>query len=499
MRRDRPERQGVLVVDDEPQVALAIAELLEDRFRVVTETSPHAALEILKSDRNISVVLSDQRMPGMTGEELFARARSCSLAARVLITAYADIGAVIEAVNQGKIFGYVTKPWQPDDIILMVKRAADYCGLNKQIRHERALLRQLMESSVDAIYIKDRAHRYVKLNAQQARILGVDDAAKVEGRTSAGLLPPERARARHRDEVELFRSGKPIRDRRERVLTREGSERWYSSNMAPIRNVHGEMVGLVGITRDITETKKLDDLKDQFIATVRHELRTPLTAIRGALGLLRSGAAGALGEKAEQMIAIGCNNCDKLVSLINDLLDAEMFGKDDPKFDFATLDFPETVTAALEANKGLGRARDVTVRLEGDLPRVQIRADRARLLQVFSKLVSNAVEVAPPGSQVTVLARETTGDTVRVSVVDRGPGVPGDFHGEIFKKFSKADHSDTREKGGAGLGLYIAKSIIDAHGGRIGFESTDGKGSEFYFDLPISGRPRSPATRLAAR
>jgi response regulator RpfG family c-di-GMP phosphodiesterase len=125
MPQHKIEQPSILIVDDEPQVTTALADVLEDRYKVITKTSPEAALNILESDKRISVIISDQRMPGMTGDELFARARKLSTATRVLITAYADISAVIDAVNQGKIFAYVKKPWQRDDIILTVHRAAD--------------------------------------------------------------------------------------------------------------------------------------------------------------------------------------------------------------------------------------------------------------------------------------------------------------------------------------------------------------------------------------
>ena len=189
-------KRSVLIVDDEPQVAAALADALEDDFSIRTASAPDEALAILKDDKSIAVVISDQRMPGMTGDELLARAKRVSMATRILITAYADISAVVRAVNDGHIFGYIAKPWQSHDLMLTVSRAAEHCELNKSMVEERELLRQLMDSSPDAIAIKDSAHRYVRLNALEADMLGAESSDLVAGGTAADFIDPARAAMR---------------------------------------------------------------------------------------------------------------------------------------------------------------------------------------------------------------------------------------------------------------------------------------------------------------
>jgi PAS domain S-box-containing protein len=485
MQLSNSEKPSILIVDDEPQVASALADVLEEQFSVVTETSPRNAIEILESNKRISVIISDQRMPGMTGDEFFARAIRISPATRILITAYADISAVIDAVNQGKIFAYVTKPWQPDDIVLTVNRAAEYSELNRMILHEQQLLHQLMESSLDAIAIKDRNHTYIKLNRQEAKILGAKDTALVEGRTAADFLPPERLQLRQRDEAELYRTGLPVRERVERVVLNGTQVRWYSSNMAPIKDLQGDIVGTVGITRDITESKRLDDMKDQFIATVRHELRSPLTAIHGALALLRGGMVEQNRDKVERLIEIGHENCGRLIVLINDLLDTVNIEKGDVKFDYAPLDIANLVASAADAGMEAAEKKGITILVDTNLPHIEIDADRARMLQVLDKLMSNAIDLTPAGGEIRLQARRVENGKVRVSVLDQGPGVPDEVSQLLFKRFSQGDSSNARQKGGVGLGLYIAKSIVDAHKGKIGFVNQQGRGAEFYFELPI--------------
>jgi PAS domain S-box-containing protein len=494
MQPDRGETPRVLIVDDEPSVANALADVLEDRYRVLIRTSPQLALATLEQDKRISVIISDQRMPGMTGDQLLAEAQKLSIATRILITAYADIRAVIDAVNQGKIFAYVTKPWQADDIALTVKRAVEYYELNRKLFDSQALLHQLMESSVDAISIKNRDHQYLKLNKYEARILGAADAAEVEGRSAAEFLTRERLEAALRDEVELFNTGVALRDRVERVTSVDGRQRWYSSNLAPISDVQGDVVGLVRITRDVTEAKRIDEMKDQFIATVRHELRTPLTAIHAALGLLRGGVLRQANGQAARLVEIGHDNCTKLLALIGDLLDTVNLEKREMRFKRTPVDVAELVEAAVVAHQEQAQRKGVELRADADAPPITVHGDRARLLQVLAKLLANAIGAAPAESKVTVRAREMDG-IVRISVIDEGPGVSGEIAPRLFKRFSQGDSSDAREKGGVGLGLFIAKSIVEAHAGSIGFANNADRGAEFYVELPLW---RDPATAKLA-
>ena len=492
-------KRGVLIVDDEPQVAAALADALEDDFSVSTASAPDEALAILKADKSIAVVISDQRMPGMSGDELLARAKRVSMATRILITAYADIAAVVRAINEGHIFGYIAKPWQPHDLMLAVSRAAEHCDLNRSMVEERELLRQLMESSPDAIAIKDCEHRYVRLNALEAEMLGARDTNEVEGKTAAEFLDPARAAARHRDEGSILGEGRPIRDRLEHVPANGVAGRWYSSNLAPIRDGLGEIAGLVTIARDVTEARRLDAMKDEFIATVRHELRTPLTAIRGALGLLRGGAVSDLGHRARKLVDIGFAHSGQLLSMINDLLDSEALEKGEMRFARRPVTLASVISDAVKESREAAGAHEVTIAKVTPVGDIEVEADPARLCQVLVNLILNAIEATRPGGSVSVVAGSYKSGMARVSVRDRGPGVPDIFQPRIFKRFSQADSSDAREKGGIGLGLYIARSVVEAHGGSIGFQNHPG-GAEFYIDLPVlEGRSQRKKVRARRR
>lgn len=226
--------------------------------------------------------------------------------------------------------------------------------------------------------------------------------------------------------------------------------------------------------------------KGQFIASVSHELRTPLTSIIGSLGLIDAGISSEeMPEQAMKLINMAYENGKRLSVLINDILDFEKLEAGRMEFKYRWLDLAHFLEQAIELNTPYADGYDVTLELEEPLPEVEVRADEQRLMQVMANLLSNAVKYSPAGGIVTVSVR--TGDgNVRIAVSDRGPGVPEEFRSRIFQKFSQAGDSSTRKTKGTGLGLVISKSIVEKMGGKIDYESTEGEGATFYFDLPLA-------------
>lgn len=239
----------------------------------------------------------------------------------------------------------------------------------------------------------------------------------------------------------------------------------------------------VAIVRDVTERKKVDRLKNEFVSTVSHELRTPLTSIRGSLGLILGGVAGDLAPQAKSLLDIAHKNSERLVRLINDILDIEKIESGKMQFDFKPQELMPIVLHAIETNRAYGEQHDVKFEVIASLQQAKVNVDNDRLVQVISNLLSNAAKFSPNGGRVEIAVTHEPG-FIRVGVSDHGPGIPDDFHDKIFQKFSQADSSDTRAKGGTGLGLSITKAIVEKMGGEIGFESREGAGTTFYFKLP---------------
>jgi len=244
---------------------------------------------------------------------------------------------------------------------------------------------------------------------------------------------------------------------------------------------------------DISERKRVERLKDEFVATVSHELRTPLTSISGSLGLLAGGAAGTLPDSISRLIAIADTNCQRLVRLVNDILDTEKIESGNLAFNLKRVEVLALVEQVIEANDAFAREHRVRVRLRAPSGPIDVNADPDRLAQVVTNLLSNAIKFSPPEQEVTVAVEEIE-DRVRISIRDRGRGIPESFKAHVFEKFARADVSDTRAKSGTGLGLNIVKQIVMRLGGDVGFENAPSGGAVFRVDLP---RQRSITECLA--
>ena len=245
-----------------------------------------------------------------------------------------------------------------------------------------------------------------------------------------------------------------------------------------------ETRGLLRALRYAAERKRLERLKDEFVSTVSHELRTPLTSISGSLGLLMGKAAGNLPEATRRLLEIAHNNSQRLVRLINDILDIEKLESGRVVFDLRRIEVRSLVEKTMDSMRGLAEGHAVRVRLAESSAMADVRADMDRLAQVVTNLLSNAIKFSPPDNEV-VVAIERDADLVRISVRDHGSGVPSDFRSRIFERFAQAEATNARRKGGTGLGLSIVKQIVERLGGEVGFVDAQGGGTIFHFELPV--------------
>ncbi|MCW8853285.1 MAG: PAS domain S-box protein [Gammaproteobacteria bacterium] len=239
----------------------------------------------------------------------------------------------------------------------------------------------------------------------------------------------------------------------------------------------------IGIVRDITERKRIDQIKNEFISTVSHELRTPLTSIRGSLGLITGGAVGKISPQASEMLSIASNNTERLLMLINDILDIQKIESGVISFKFKNIELAPFLKQAIKDNAAYATQFHVNFIITKFVDNAFIFADPDRLMQVMSNLLSNAAKFSPANNNVEI-SSAIHGDTIRISVTDHGSGIAEEFQPKLFEKFTQSDSSDSRQKEGTGLGLSITKTIVEAHGGRIGYITKQGIGSTFYIDLP---------------
>lgn len=271
-------QERVLVVDDEEQVLVALEDVLSTDYQVLTANSPALALRLMEVEKDVALVISDQRMPGMTGDELLTRIADKSDATRMMVTGYADLNAVVRAVNNGSIFAYVTKPWDPTDLQQMVKKGVDRFDLQRKLARRNQLLEDLMNNIPDAIYFKDNQLRFERANRTLAEVLGLADPSLAIGKTLAELgVPADIAQAVEFDEEKVLVEGAAAL----RILREfDGPEGpiFFSTTLAPVRAASGSRPGLVGISRDVTAREQTQ----RALRRLTH-VRTMLGAVNAAI------------------------------------------------------------------------------------------------------------------------------------------------------------------------------------------------------------------------
>ncbi|MEK6373296.1 MAG: PAS domain S-box protein [Acidobacteriota bacterium] len=357
-------------------------------------------------------------------------------------------------------------------------------------RAERAYNTQLLNAAADGIFAVDAEGRTAFVNQSAARMLGWT-VAELLGKEMHSLAHHHHADGRDYPPEDCpiqktRRTGDTSNSDREVFWKKDGSNVTVEYTSTPVRSAGGEITGAVVTFRDISERRFVEQMKDEFVSVVSHELRTPLTSIRGALGLLAAGRLGEIPEKGKRMLDIAVSNTDRLVRLINDILDIERM-ESGKALTLQPCDAGILMAQAIEMIRPVAEKAGVTLRWEAcDAP---LLADPDRLLQTFTNLLGNAVKFSPAGEVVSL----TCSDSILFEVADRGRGIPADKLELIFERFQQVDASDSRERGGSGLGLPICRSIVRQHGGEIWAESGPGAGSRFRFTIPRAELAAVPA------
>jgi PAS domain S-box-containing protein len=350
-------------------------------------------------------------------------------------------------------------------------------GSQQRGRAHKVERRRLFATSPDLILLVNCRGQFVEVSRSSVAILGYQPE-EMTGRNGTEFLhPPDREKTRK--EMRSARAGHLMHNFECRHLHKDG--RVVTLEWTGIWSEPEQRHFLIG--RDVTISRRNEGMKDEFVATVSHELRTPLTSIAASLALLAGGAAGALPDSVMRLIAIAHTNAQRLVRLINDILDIEKIESGTTIFKLGRVAARRLVEQAIEANRGFAAGFGVSVRLNAASEEAMVRADPDRLTQVVTNLLSNAVKFSPRGREVEVRIGQHL-DNVRIAICDRGCGIPQEFGSRIFEKFAQADASDARQKGGTGLGLSIVKQIMIRLNGDVGFEPNPGGGTIFYVDLP---------------
>lgn len=513
------EKQRILLVDDEPQVLLALEDLLGDDFAVLKTASPEEALEMVANDREIAVVLSDQRMPQMTGDELLARINGSSDAKRILVTAFADLSAVIRAVNNGKLFAYVTKPWNPNDLIQMVQKAADHFRLTQELARERHLLTSILNSLDEGIVAADREGNTLLFNPQAAKILGTNQE-RFDPQTWArdfGIFTADRKRHLPAAVDPLLLAVAGERAAEVETWVKNGTARGATVAITgtPLAGDHDEVMGGVAVLRDVTRQRDLETQLSQsqkmeaigrLAGGVAHDFNNLLVVIQSYAELLREEFSEHDAKRGdlEEILAAA----RRAAALTKQLL---AFSRSEP-VQPTELRLSEVVTGI---EKMLRRIIGEDIELHTELaPSLGvIRADAGQLDQVILNLSINARDAMRGGGRLTISTRNVTidgeyesahvdippGEYVMLAVTDSGTGMDPETQRRIFEPFFT-----TKEVGqGTGLGLATVYGIVQQSGGHIRVHSEVGFGTSFEIYFPrldeTSATPEQISDEAATR
>lgn len=386
------------------------------------------------------------------------------------------------------------------------QKQSEVVMLSQTLQDEREKLQSVLQTIGEGVIVLDRESKVVMCNRRVSEVLGLPTETVV-GCDLHELIDQIRHRLVDPDGVERqvreLKSDPAQLD--EIVLEVDGpGGLWVRLFSTPMQGVDGKILGRIAASLDLNREREVDRLKVEFLSTISHELRTPLTSIKGALGLIRGGAAGTASADMRELLDIALTNADRLITVINDILDIFQLERGEMRMRMAPLYLPKSVERVMEAVATQAQLRQVC--LEVDLPESlpAVCGDARRIEQVLVNLLANAIKFSPERSRVIIAAR-AQGERVVISVQDFGRGMSPDFQARLFSAFEHAQSALTRESQGAGLGLAICRRIMDAHGGEMRVESEEGKGSTFYVTLPavdgetpaaapaITSNSRSPA------
>jgi len=357
-------------------------------------------------------------------------------------------------------------------------------GARRQVEASGRKLALFAERSPIMVFEFDPEGRVVTVNPAAEDLFGYA-ASELIGRTGTTFLFANDASSDVQQRWASFiKARQPVIGMRYQNVRRDGSELICEWSMTPLVNTENEVISVIVQGQDVTKQLESERLKKEFTSTLSHELRTPLTSIIGSLQLVNTGVMGDVAQDVIELTTIAERNGERLLDLINDLLDIDKI--ESGKFTLypEVLVIDEVLKESLVLNQAFAERFKVRLECDVSLSSVKAHGDRKRTIQVLTNLLSNAAKFSPEGGLVEI-GMTVHGDRVRIMVHDRGPGIPDSFRERIFSRFAQADMTATRQKGGTGLGLAICKRLVELMNGQLGFDNRDGGGTTFWFELPL--------------
>ncbi len=506
-----PYRADILAIDDTPENLQLLSQLLtQRRYKVRSVTKGKTALRAAQAAPP-DLILLDINMPGMGGYEVCERLKSEDITRNIPVIFISALGETLDKVRAFDVGGvdFVTKPFQVEEVIARIETHLQLRRLQQQLQAQNVRLQQEIRDRKQAQETFSKAFRsspspiaittleggqFIEVNPSFLKISGYARHEVIGFRLDELNLGLD-MEAYHRGRAQLADAG-ALHNWEFELRTKTGD---WRTVLVSVENI--ELQGYqcaLAIANDITERKRLEN---EFISLVSHELKTPMNSMIGALDLLGTGQLGSLTDKGQKMIDMAISNAERLVRLVNDVLDLERMKSGTLTLHPQVCNVPTLFQQAETVMQSMAQAAQVNLVIEPIEVKLQVDCDRIQ--QLFTNLLSNAIKFSSPGGTVHLSAHveesdanghqpnlspssPTSPSTLHITVRDQGRGIPPDKLTLIFDRFQQVDASDARAKGGTGLGLSICRQIVQQHQGRIWAESILGKGSTFHVTLPLT-------------
>ena len=503
----------IVVVDDERIVTSAFKTLLkvEGFSDAHFFNSPKDALTFLK-DNQPDLVISDFLMPEMNGLEFLSEVKKLyPEVSKILLTGYADKENAIKAINEIGLYRYIEKPWNNDDLIINIKNGIERSYLLSELRQKISELEEAKKElekyshNLEQI-VEERTADLKQSNAKLEGIFnycadgiviinedGIIEQVNPACETLIGLVGEKLLMTSIDDYLfskKTFISKELHKLDESELLLREfyiknplsNSETPVEISFARI-NPDDDYKRFVGVIRDVTEQKKSDKLRDDFIATLTHDLRTPLLAAIQTLTFFLDGALGELDEKQKLLLSTMQKSNEDLLGLVNALLEVYKYDADKLELTKTNFNIYNLVEQVYNELQPLAQSKEIEFKIECANKDLTVNADRSEIRRVICNLCGNAINYTQNGGRVVITLKNEGNDLI-FSVADNGSGIPQEDIPNMFQRFSQG--TSKKRSTGTGLGLYLSRQIIESHGGKISLESTLNKGSEFSFLLTDS-------------
>ena len=481
----------ILVVDDEKVIRDGCRRVLADNnYDVICADNGQVAMSLLEKDK-VDIILLDLKMPVLSGEEVLEQ--TCKLYPDlpvIIITGHGTIDTAVECMKNGA-YDFITKPFQIDQFLLTVKRASEKRTLEKKAKQfeeeniknlydltlEKSRLKTIINCMANGVMVTNRNMEIVLYNPALMRLLEITD--HIDHPIPVNQLITDKNLIKALNDVQSANSSESKAISQEIELNKNT----LRAISAPAYGPDNSVVGTVTVLEDITAFKELDEMKSDFVNMVAHELRSPIVAIRQQNSVLLEGLAGPLQKKQEEFLERGVLKIDQLLELINDLLDIAKIEAGKHIQHQIPTDIGQIIIDTMTFLEQ--RAEAQGIKLQYELENMQpIQADPKRIEEVFSNLITNAINYSPEGGVVTV-SGHCLSNFMEIRISDTGVGIPESEIPKIFDKFYRVKDPKTRKVMGTGLGLSIVKGIIEAHNGTIEVESVQGEGTTFRILLPL--------------